>query len=275
MIPVPPAIRHWLEAQGVAVPSQVQPLATATTADLFAIGDLVLRWYGTGSFLDVEPDAVAREVAALTAVGGTPVPAPRLVAWSDDPPAVLMTLVPGRHARNARDPGAVRLVLDAIHATDPGPLGRWSYRGYHEGRDLARPRWWLDAEVWDRASGRTAIGPPDFDPVVIHRDFHPGNVLWANGAISGVVDWGNACLGPAAFDVAHYRVNLATLVGPELTDRRFPGDAAWDIEAALGYIDPWDPVAREAWAGPWPHVPAATARTRLEAFVGRAVARLG
>jgi aminoglycoside phosphotransferase (APT) family kinase protein len=244
----------------------------ATTADLYAVDEFVLRWYGGGTFLDVEPEAVAREVAALRALAETPVPAPRLVAWSDEPPTLLMTRVPGEHALNAREPGAVRDVLDAIHAVEPIGLDRWGYRGYHEGRDLAPPLWWRDRAVWVRAVRRSSAGPPSFEPTVIHRDFHPGNLLWTDSAISGVVDWGHACLGPAAFDLAHYRVNIASLVGPDVADRAFPGDPAWDIEAALGYLDPND---LDGWVGPWPQVSAPTARDRLERFLAKALASLG
>jgi aminoglycoside phosphotransferase (APT) family kinase protein len=264
--------RAWLAAQGVAEPRVVRPLSTASTAKLFAVDDLVLRWYGTGTFLDVEPDAVVREVAALGALADTQVPAPRLVAWSAEPPALLMTRLPGDHRLDAREPAAVQHLLDMIHAVPRGPLARWSYRGYHEGRDLPAPPWWRDRAVWVRAVRWSSAGPPPFEPVVIHRDFHPGNLLWTDAAISGVVDWGNACLGPAAFDLAHYRVNVASLVGPEVADHALPGEPAWDIEAALGYLDLGDV---DGWTGPWPHLSRSTARKRLETFIARAVASLG
>jgi aminoglycoside phosphotransferase (APT) family kinase protein len=272
---VTPEVHAWLAQHGVATPQSIRRLETATTADLFAIDDLVLRWYAGGTFLDAEPDALRREVAALTALAGTRVPAPRLVAWSAEPPAVLMTRLAGGHRLDVGDPGMVGVLLERIHGVDPEPFARWSYRGYHEGVDLPPPGWWRDGVVWDRAVGISSAGPPAYEPVFIHRDFHPGNLLWTAGDISGVVDWGNACLGPAAFDLAHYRVNLSTLVGQSATDAAFPGDPAWDIEAALGYVDPWSRHARDVWAGPWPRVPATVARDRLEAFVARAVASLG
>jgi aminoglycoside phosphotransferase (APT) family kinase protein len=120
----------------------------------------------------------------------------------------------------------------------------------------------------------SSAGPPAYEPVTIHRDFHPGNVLWTGADISGIVDWGNACVGPAAFDLAHLRVNLASLAGQAATDATFPGDPSWDIEAALGFIDPWSPEARDEWIGPWPAVPPALARQRVETFVATALAAL-
>jgi aminoglycoside phosphotransferase (APT) family kinase protein len=249
-------------------------MTAARTGEVYVVDGRVVRWYGSGSFLEHEPDAIAREVAALSALEDSGVPAPRLLAWTLDPPALLTTMRPGRTELDARDTGTILAMLDAIHAVDGSRLAAWSYRGYHQGRDLPRPAWWQDEAVWALAVAWSKVGPPPSDPVLIHRDFHPGNLLWAGDAISGVVDWGNACLGPAAFDLAHYRVNLATLFGPEIADARLPGDPAWDVEAALGYLDPWDREARDAWQSPWPHASAEEARSRIEAFVARAVASL-
>jgi aminoglycoside phosphotransferase (APT) family kinase protein len=276
-----PEAQAWLTSVGVPAPRRVRQFKKARTAELIAIDDLVLRWYGDGTFLEAEPDALAREVAVLTALATTSVPAPRLVAWSDDPPALLTTLVPGEARMDLPDPGVLVAMLDEIHGVDPGPLRGWTYRGYHEGVDLRRPGWWSDPDLWDRMvrrspAARQSAARLTAPAVVIHRDFHPDNVLWTGSAITGVVDWGNACLGPAAFDVAHYRVNLAQLHGPEATDVLLPGDPAWDVEAALGFLDWWDgPAAIDAWAGYWPHIEAATARSRLERFAARAMAALG
>jgi aminoglycoside phosphotransferase (APT) family kinase protein len=270
-----PEIAAWLASHGVTRPSHVRTMESATLATMLVVDDRVLRWYGDSRFLEEEPDAVVREAAALTALAGTEVPAPRLVAWSQDPPAILSTFVPGEPRTDLPDPEAIRDVLELIHAVDPGPVTAWTYRGYHEGVDLVRPIWWKDAATWERAVVQTGTARPTAALVFIHRDFHPGNILWADGRIRGVVDWVNACLGPAAFDLAHMRVNLAVLRGVDGADVVGDGDPAWDIEAAFGFLDWSSPAALEAWPGPWPHLAAAVARNRLEAFVGRSLARLG
>ena len=56
-------------------------------------------------------------------------------------------------------------------------------------------------------------------PRFIHRDFHPGNVLWSRGRVTGVVDWTNASAGPPAADVAHCRTNLVIMNGMASADR--------------------------------------------------------
>nr|AIA18022.1 Phosphotransferase enzyme family [uncultured bacterium] len=53
--------------------------------------------------------------------------------------------------------------------------------------------------------------PPETALRFIHRDYHPVNVLWQEGKVSGVVDWANACRGPAGVDLGHCRVELAQL----------------------------------------------------------------
>jgi hypothetical protein len=51
-------------------------------------------------------------------------------------------------------------------------------------------------------------GPPPDGAVFLHRDYHPGNVLWRRGTVSGVVDWPGASIGPPSADVGHCRGNL-------------------------------------------------------------------
>jgi len=47
--------------------------------------------------------------------------------------------------------------------------------------------------VWERAVEISRGPAPDLPAVLLHRDFHPGNVLWRYGRVSGVVDWLGAC----------------------------------------------------------------------------------
>jgi aminoglycoside phosphotransferase (APT) family kinase protein len=110
---------------------------------------------------------------------------------------------------------------------------------------------------------------------VIHRDFHPGNILWSDGRLSGIVDWVSACVGPALFDDGHLRVNLAIMHGPGEPDRVIPGDPAWDIEAAFSALDWSSTSVNDTWRAPWPHIRADVGRRRLEAFVAGALADLG
>lgn len=88
--------------------------------------------------------------------------------------------------------------------------------------------------------------PPTAAPdAFIHRDFHPGNVLWQQGKVTGVVDWQSASTGPAVMDVGHCRVNLFrygldaadqfTASWEELTGARYHPWA--DIITIIGFLD--------------------------------------
>lgn len=81
------------------------------------------------------------------------------------------------------------------------------------------PRWSRKRRLWERAIDFALTTRPRIHEVFIHRDFHPTNVLWHRGAVSAVVDWVNACRGPAGVDVAHCRTNLALMYGAEVADR--------------------------------------------------------
>lgn len=52
--------------------------------------------------------------------------------------------------------------------------------------------------IWDQAVGAAL----DVAPTWLHGDLHPGNVLVAGGAISGVIDWGDITSGDCATDLA-------------------------------------------------------------------------
>jgi aminoglycoside phosphotransferase (APT) family kinase protein len=58
---------------------------------------------------------------------------------------------------------------------------------------------------------------PDHRPCFLHRDFHPGNVLFTGSgtdlAVTGVVDWVETSWGPADLDVAHCSSALTLLHG--------------------------------------------------------------
>jgi aminoglycoside phosphotransferase (APT) family kinase protein len=144
--------------------------------------------------------------------------------------------------------------------------------------ELAPPRRSTQPEVWARAIAIARAPVPAYEPVLCHRDFHPGNVLWHHGELSGIVDWTHACTGPVAADVAHCRVNLALLFGLEVADefasRYGPVEAlAWfDVVDVVGmsHVD-------EAWR--WhdagrPDITVDSINAAFDDFLAAAVARL-
>ena len=192
-----------------------------------------------------EPDPAAREARALRLAEAADVPTPALLAVDPDGteagvPALLMTRLPGRidwwPSDLERWLERLAGLLPRIHGTALPCVTLPRFAPYRQ--DSYRPPGWARyPRVWERAV-EISLGPaPDLPAVLLHRDFHPGNVLWRRGRVSGVVDWLGACAGPAAADVAHCRVNLLTM-GAEVTERFTRG---WERVAGAGY-HPWGDV---------------------------------
>jgi aminoglycoside phosphotransferase (APT) family kinase protein len=70
---------------------------------------------------------------------------------------------------------------------------------------------------------------PSLSPerVFTHGDFHPGNVLWRRGRITGVVDWSAARLEARWSELAYCRADVCLILGPDVADRL--ADAYCDI----------------------------------------------
>jgi Ser/Thr protein kinase RdoA (MazF antagonist) len=158
----------------------------------------------------------------------------------DGTPALLMTFLPGR-ALAAPDPARLAELAAAIHDTDPAGLGHDYFAWYQDTTTAPPPasRW---LALWETAIGLWHDATPDYTPTFIHRDFHPGNVLWRQGLVTGVVDWANACAGPRGCDVATCRANLVDWAGEQAADdfqaayESLTGDAFnpyWDMACIL------------------------------------------
>lgn len=208
--------------------------------------ELVLR-----SFVDVEhaEDGLSREADALTLLTGTGVPAPGLVAV--DPtaahcayPSLLMTHLPGRtvlddEGLEARVPLLARRLV-AIHAVRPAERPR-KYEVLTTPDTVVTPEG-ADSGVWAAAIDVIREPAPPYEGRFLHRDFHPGNVLFdvprpqvAGPRITGVVDWVQTSWGPADLDVAHCSTNLAILHGP-----------AWGLRFAEAYEEAGGALAAAA-----------------------------
>lgn len=226
---VPPPVRAWVARRTGAAIARTRRLAGASSAAMHAVllsdgRRLVLRRYVWPGFLEDEPVAPRREVDALELGASRSLPVPQVVVADvagdevgDGVPTLLMTFMPGR---SLADPDVDRLadVAAAVHDTDPGELPH-DYFPWYETTSLQPPAASNWPALWERAIELRADAMPPYRPTFVHRDFHPGNVLWRRGRVSAVVDWANACRGPWGCDVAHCRANLLGLCGPEVADR--------------------------------------------------------
>ncbi|MEG8275886.1 alpha/beta fold hydrolase [Streptomyces sp. AHA2] len=259
---------------------------------------LVLRSFVKPFFRRHAGGLLAREAEILTLLADEEgVPAPGLVgvdatAGHCDHPSLLMTVLPGRVRVDEEELGPrvdlLAAQLARIHRVLPAGRPR-TYQAWTSPERVNVPA----GAVWERAVDVIRRDPPPYEGCFLHRDFHPGNVLFAgSGAglrISGVVDWVETSWGPADLDVAHCSTALALLYGPEhglafraayeeRGGRRLadgPAHLYWRLLDALAYV----PDAAKL-AGPWRELgrtdltPRALAG-RLEAYVTGLLERYG
>jgi aminoglycoside phosphotransferase (APT) family kinase protein len=257
--PVPDEALRWVAAAVGGRVCEVRPLDGGTSSAVHALAvegsdDLVLRRFVRLDWLTVEPDLAEHEATALELADHAAVPTPRLVAVDPDgsdagAPAVLMTRLPGRVEWDPKDVEyflrTLAELLPPVHAT-PVPAGAAlpDYRPYPV-RMRRAPVWASQPEAWLRGIELLDGPPPSDERLFIHRDYHPGNVLWQDGAVTGLVDWVNASVGSPWADVGHCRMNLASELGQAAADRFLDlyrtvagrGDdyhPYWDISAAIG-----------------------------------------
>jgi len=214
----------WIGEVAGGRPGPLIPLSGATSADVFGVEvaglQLVVKHFVFPAFVDEEPDRAIHEAEILDHVAAhSTLPVPRIVAVDPDgsrsgAPAVLMTRLEGSGGLTAVTPAALEQLADRAAEIHDIPIRgvRWRHERYNQPESAFVPSWATDAGLWREAFERAAVDQP-YDPVFIHRDYHPGNVLWREGTATGVVDWLYACVGPAGEDFGRVVVNLALQFG--------------------------------------------------------------
>jgi aminoglycoside phosphotransferase (APT) family kinase protein len=231
------ATLQWIaEAVGLGVTVQsVRLLAGATSSTLHSVEvlqngqctRLVLRQFTNADWLAEDPDLVRHEAASLEKAREVDVPTPELIACDETGercgvPAILMTQLPGRVELTPLDLDRwlyqLAEAIVPVHAVEVGAFP-WRYAPYNDVTRLEPPTWSSYPGLWEKVI-EIVNGPwPKMRECFIHRDYHPTNVLWQDGRVSGIVDWPNACRGPAGMDVAWCRGNLVGLYGVAAADQ--------------------------------------------------------
>jgi aminoglycoside phosphotransferase (APT) family kinase protein len=293
--------RRWIESATGARVISVAVLPGATSSLLHAVEIestagkqlLVLRRFVNQKWVEREPDVAVREGLSLQHATRAGLPVPQLIALDPDgthcgAPATLVARVPGKVVLEPADRTSwLRGLAESaarIHRVDAAGF-RWTYRRYNEGHALAVPGWSKQQNAWKKAIEIVEGPSRPYSECFVHRDFHPSNVLWQNGAVSGVVDWVNGCRGPAGIDVAWCRHNLANLHGVSVADEfltayvraagsEFRYDPYWDLMSVVELL-PGPPSMYEGWrASGVPSIGNALMRERVDDYVKNVVARL-
>jgi hypothetical protein len=221
-------IARWLSE--VLDPSfaRVRSLSFGISSELDLLeskdGLFVLKRYVLPDEIERHPNRVTDELTALeaaSAVLGDLVPQPiafDVTGALAGQPVILMTHLNGTPIIHGLDPVLLVEPLIRPHrAAVDVRLPRFHH--WFDRKRTRVPDWSASRDAWTRLEELVSATEPFSSEVFLHRDYHPGNLLWTEGRISGVVDWAVACRGPAAADVAHTRCNLMLTPGSEAAHR--------------------------------------------------------
>jgi aminoglycoside phosphotransferase (APT) family kinase protein len=288
---------RWVESVWQRVRA-IQSLRGGVTSTIAAVtgvdGDVaVLRLMTEEPWRRHAEGLLAREAQVQVQLAATRVPAPQSIAV--DPggveaglPAHLMSWLPGRLELHRCDDSLLTTLSElllAVHTVDPGPDG-WprEYQSWAWPEKRIVPPWSSRPELWRSAFEALAGPEPEYEPTFLHRDFHVGNVLWQDGAVSGLVDWVETSTGPAGLDVAHCTTALALLHGVDVAlefpaayaeagGRAEPKAAYWQVMDVVGFLPHPDKVTRP-WREAGRDIPDAQAEQRLEELLDRSLAAI-
>ncbi|WP_164670797.1 phosphotransferase family protein [Virgibacillus doumboii] len=186
----------------------------------------VVRQFDNNEWLREEPDLALHEAKALELATQSSVASPEIIAFDETGdecgvPAVLMTRLDGEVELKPADMDdwldKLAGALVEIHAVEAEDFP-YHHNSYNDVSTFEVPGWSSVPETWKKAINLLNGPRPQVKECFIHRDYHPANVLWNQGKVSGVVDWVNGCKGPRGVDIGHCRVNLAMLYGVKTAD---------------------------------------------------------
>ena len=170
---------------------------------------LTVRVGNTYVKVDAAAWRLTREVEAMELVT---VPTPE-VLWHHDHVLALSEVRGsqlGRLGESSTAPATVWADAGAlareIHSLATPPWVGWDADGFADFID-GECRWLVDKNVISpaiavsaRARAEPALRP--FPMVFTHGDYQAAHILYVGDAITGIIDWADACTGDAAFDLA-------------------------------------------------------------------------
>jgi aminoglycoside phosphotransferase (APT) family kinase protein len=254
---------------------------------------VVLRQYPAGSI--ALRTAMEKEIANLTVVAGSGLPAPKILAAdlagtaTGGAPSLLMTRLPGHlHLSPAeRRPWIEEIAENAVrlHAIDlPAPTFRpWTDSWITPLGQFQVPAGAQKPAVWLAAFDAMESPPPEDRAVFLHGDYLPVNLLWSRGKITGLTDWNSIHRGSRAIDVGQCRRYLAALYSPDWAEELrslyesitgVPLQPWWDLYTLLHHGDNAPTSISRQVAGRRP-VDVSGMTARVEIAVEQSLQRLG
>lgn len=261
-----PLVRRLLAAQATdAIPDAaelpLEKVAEGWDSEVWRLGDAYavrLPRRALAAPLVLHEQAVLPGVAARLAPTGMRVPAPLVYGTAAEGYPWAWSVVPwmegeramdeSRPARGSWAPTLAR-ALDALHVDAPEEYPVNPFRGFplatRADAVAERLRTVRDAGILSAASTirletvwRAGLAAAAWDrpPVWIHGDMHPGNLVTHEGALTGIIDFGDVTAGDPAYDLA-----IAWLAFDAQGRERF-------IAASASRYDPDIWIRARAWA---------------------------
>jgi aminoglycoside phosphotransferase (APT) family kinase protein len=227
------AVRRWLDAQrlGTGLSLTVESLSNGRSNVMFSVSRGDQRWVlrrPRKVAVDRADDLMRREFRLLAALSATDVPHARAVALCDDVSVLgcvlyLMTHVEGFNPAGplparmeGRQEQVAHAMIDALvtlHQADWRAIGLADFGrpdGFHQ-RQVSR---WLGQlnshggrdmpELHGVASWLNEHAPSDFEPAIMHGDYHVLNVIVAPDTpvrVAAIVDWETTTIGDPVLNV--------------------------------------------------------------------------
>lgn len=237
-----------------------------------------------------------REVAAIELASAGGVPAPAVLGHDDGEAAGMPLLLFERMVGTSAIPcapdserlrrlGAVTAELHAIRLV-PSHLLPVRQRPIASVDFAALRRDGQDGALQRAADDQLAsLRPIDGPTVLVHGDLWQGNTVWDGSALTGVVDWDCAGVGPAGVDLGSLRCDAALTLGADAADEVLTGweqaaggpasDVAyWDVVAALSTPPDMGWFASAIQEQGRPDLDQPTLFARREVFLREALGRL-
>lgn len=222
------------------------------------IKELVLKVYNNTLWLRREPYIPRNEAKVLSFLAEERIRSPKFLGlYKGNTPTLLMSKLKGQPYFNSnlsqRELTLAADYLFKIHSLDVSKyvkkLNPYRPHYFDFQEYITIPKWTRKKIEWKKAI-EIYFSRTDFSGRhLVHRDYHPGNILYHENNISGIVDWATSCAGNPLADLGHMRFNLFLDQGKyqaEFFSESYLNKAGldynyiWDLRSCVGAIPDFD-----------------------------------
>jgi aminoglycoside phosphotransferase (APT) family kinase protein len=217
-------IRSDLEAALGRRVDRVAPVPTGHSGFTYWVdleeGRAVLRLPPPGARI-AGPADIPRQARLMAALNRLGLPVPAVLATSDQPlvdgrPFYLVEAVDGVRIEDVQSPTSNRTIarsavelLKRLQAVPPGQTGIGDEEPVPPEKEVQRWAWLMERAPAELTANAPQLAelllaslPPERPPVLVHSDYHYGNMLFQEGQVVALLDWEIAQLGQPLLDLA-------------------------------------------------------------------------